>query len=145
MRTSASSSSGAEARRLAVLLVPVVLPWTIISTPNGLTYVFAWGLVNPSPLAVTTVVDYVFVLTQGLPDYLLAWPTSTLLYVLALANVALGRARGIEDVRVTAGLLAIAGVAHAWFALSFGRTPGVLPIPLGVALLWAGAAVSVLD
>ena len=138
MRTSASSSSGAEVTVPAIVVALLVLPWSVVSTPNGLSLVFAWGLVNPVPLAVTNLYDYLFVYTRGLPPRLVAWPASVFLYAGALASVLSGRYLGREDRRVTVALLFLAGLQHAWFALGTSRG-GVVVIPLGTALLWTAA------
>lgn len=140
MRTSASSSSGGSRRRVVALLALLALPWTLVVSPNGTTLVFPWGLVNPSPLAVTTLYDYLLVYTQGLPDRLLAWPASVLLYAGAIASALGEPVVGREDPRVTAALLVLAGLNHGVFALGLSGN-GTAAVPLGTGLLWAGAVV----
>ncbi|WP_266076441.1 TIGR04206 family protein [Haladaptatus caseinilyticus] len=121
-------------RRL-VLLSLFVIPWTVLVVAGGTTLVFPWGLVNPRTLHVTTLPEYLFVLTAGLPEQLLSWPLSVLLYLIALASAFSGR---FEDGRVTGGLLAIAGITHLNFALRFVGY-GALVIPLGPIALFAVA------
>lgn len=128
--------------RVAGLLAALLVPWTVLLYPDGSSYVFAWGLASTDPVHVTTLPEYLFVRTSGLPRRLLAWPVSTLLYGLALASAVVSLI-GREDVRVTAGLLAFAGVSHATFALGMGR-PGVLAIPVGTVALWGLAGWSYL-
>jgi uncharacterized protein (TIGR04206 family) len=122
-------------RRLALLALGIV-PWTILVAPGGTTLVFPWGLFDPTTLHVTTLPDYLFVLTSGLPGRLIAWPVSVLCYLFALASAFAGR---FEDRRVTAGLLVLAGASHASFALGFVfgvAQVGLVVLPLGPVALW---------
>ena len=121
-------------RRLALIAL-LAVPWTVLVAPGGTTFVYPWGLVNPTTFHVTTLPDYLFVYTTGLPERLLAWPVSVVLYLAALASAFAGR---FEDRRVTGGLLAIAGLSQAIFALGFPRRSGTV-IPLGAVLLWTAA------
>jgi uncharacterized protein (TIGR04206 family) len=121
-------------RRLALLALFVV-PWTILVAPGGTTLVFPWGLANPATGNVTTLADYLFVYTAGLPQRLLAWPVAVLLYLAGVASAFAGR---FEDRRVTGGLLVIAGASNAVFASGFVRRGGQV-VPLGTLLLWATA------
>ena len=136
MRTSASSSSGAEV--LGLLAALLVLPWSVVVSPDDLSFVLAWGLVHLDPLAVTNLYDYLIVHTRGLPPRLIAWPLSVLLYAGALASALVGRWFDREDRRVTAALLGLAGVEHLWFALGTSRG-GVIAVPVATALLWIAA------
>ncbi len=52
-----------------LLLALFFVPWTVLVAPGGTTFVFPWGLVNPTTLHVTTLPDYLFVLTSGLPRH----------------------------------------------------------------------------
>ena len=96
-------------RRILILFVLALVPWTAFPTGD---FVFAWGLVTTAPTHVTTLPDYLFVQTSGLPRRLLAWPVSTILYLLALGSATVGVAVGHEDGRVTGGLLALAGASQ---------------------------------
>ncbi|MFC7081006.1 hypothetical protein [Halorussus caseinilyticus] len=92
-------------RRLLALLALFLAPWTVLSTGD---LVFAWGLATLDPFHVTTLTDYLFVYTRGLPNRLLAWPVAVVLYLLAVGNAALGWfAPDSEDRRVT-------GVCSRW-------------------------------
>jgi len=129
----------ADARLL--LLVPILLPWTVVFGGGALTLVYPWGLVSPWPLPVTVVPlsRYLLSLTSGLPRYLLAWPWSTFLYACALAVTT-----AVHHLRVgpwldddaTAALLALAGASHLLVSLGLWRT-GRIAVPLGTAVLWA--------
>ena len=121
---------------LAVLFAVLLVPWTVILYPEGITWVFAWGLVNLDPVHVTNLYAYLFTYTAGLPRYLMAWSTSVLLYLLSLVSALSGVALGREDVRVTAGLLVAAGVSHATFAFGL-RGPGITAVPIATVVLWA--------
>ncbi len=129
--------TGASApRRLLAVVVFGVVPWTILSG-GVFTLIFPFGLVNTTPLHLTTLLDYLR-LTGGfaaLPEFLRAWPTSVLLYSGALAS-AVGGVLGREDRRVTGGLLVLAGITHLGLAVGFLRT-GRLALPLGPFLAFA--------
>ena len=120
---------------LAVLAL-LLVPWTIL---GGRDFVFLWGLATLDPVHVTTITDYLFVYTAGLPRRLLAWPVSSLLYLLAVGSAAVGVAVGKEDRRVTGGLLVLSGVSHLWFALGMLRRSPSTAIPVGTVLVWAVA------
>ncbi len=127
-------------RRLVALLAPLAAPWNVAVVETGfLTLVFPWGLVTPGNPSVTTLYDYLFVYTGGLPAYLRAWPASVGLYLLALCFAAAGAATGRDDRRVTAGLLALAGTAHISLALGFSVQPGRYAVPTGTLVLGAAA------
>ncbi|PSP54363.1 TIGR04206 family protein [Halobacteriales archaeon QS_1_67_19] len=126
----------AGSRRLLALVALAGVPWTVLAAGD---LVFAWGLVATDPVHVTTLPDYLFVYTMGLPRRLLAWPVSAVLYALAVGNAGLGQLGArFEDRRVTGGLLALAGASHLWFAVGLA-SPGLLAVPLGTVLLWTAA------
>jgi uncharacterized protein (TIGR04206 family) len=124
--------------RPAVVLTLLAVPWsvqTFVGTrPPG--FVFAWGLLNFDPFSVTFLWDFLFRYTMGLPDYILAWPLSVVCYLLALASALGGYLFDREDPRVTAGLLAAAGVAQLTLARGFSFQPGRVGWPLGTAACW---------
>jgi uncharacterized protein (TIGR04206 family) len=121
-----------EWRRRLVLLALFFVPWTVLVAPGGTTLVFPWGLFNPATRHVTTLPDYLFVLTSGLPRQLLAWPLSVCLYLLAVLSSFAGR---LEDRRVTGWLLVFAGITHVSFSLRFVHRTGYV-VPLGPVCLW---------
>lgn len=124
-------------RGFALALSVLAVPWSVQAFGAGdVTLLFPWGLVNTNPLQVTTLPRYLFVYTAGLPEFILAWPLSVVLYLLAVASAALGLAAGREDVRVTGGLLVLAGVAQLSVASGFSVQPGRVAYPLGTAALW---------
>ncbi len=123
---------------LLVVVALLVVPWSVQTfagaRPPG--FVFPWGLVNFDPFSVTFIWDFLFRYTMGLPDYILAWPLSVGCYLLALASAAGGAAVGREDPRLTAGLLAAAGVAQLTLARGFSFQPGRAGWPLGTLACW---------
>lgn len=128
-------------QRVVAIIAVGLMPWTVLLSPGsaGITVdlVFAWGLVAPDTFHVVLLSTYLFDLTWGLPNYLLAWPASALLYCAGLAGAAVGAAAGREDRRLTAGLLVLAGLAHLGFALGVGRAdPTVVAVPTGPIILW---------
>ncbi|MFB6160147.1 MAG: TIGR04206 family protein [Haloferacaceae archaeon] len=133
------SSAERPGRRLLAVLALAVLPWSVQTFRGGaVTFLFPWGLVTVPPLHVTTLADYLFVYTAGLPDYILAWPTSVLLYALALASASAGLLDR-EDPRVTGGLLALVGVAQLSVAWGFSVQPARTAWPTGTLACWAVA------
>lgn len=136
-RRLAGPVGGAPVLPLSVL---ALVPWTVVVYPDGVDLVFAWGLVNTNPVGVVDLWSYLFVYTRGLrslPARLAAWPGSTALFVLALASSSLGVV-GREDRRVTAALLALAGLVHLRVALGLVRVGGTA-VPVGTALLFGAA------
>ena len=129
---------GTPVRRLLAVVLVGVIPWTLLALGGEYTLVFGFGLFNTNPPQLVTIYEYLFRFTAGpatLPDYLLAWPTSLLLYCGALAS-ALGGVFGFEDRRVTAGLLVFAGFTQVSVALGLSRALGRLAIPVGTGVLW---------
>jgi len=127
-------------RAVATLLALAAVPWSVQTfAAGGVTLLFPWGLVNTDPPTATTLFDYLFVYTVGLPDYILAWPLSTGLYALAVGSGVAGLATGREDARVTGGLLVLAGLAQVSVALGFSVQPGRVAYPVGTAALWTVA------
>ena len=132
-------------RRLLVVVAAGLVPWVVVPYEVGASLVFSFGLVNQNPLSLQPVVGYVLVRTGPLPPSLLAWPTATVLYVLAVASAALAAVER-EDRRVTAGLFALASLDVLYFAVAFSSVRlRVVALPLGVALLWLAAWESLPD
>jgi len=121
---------------LLAVLALLVVPWSVQTfagtTPPG--FVFAWGLVTFD--SVTFLWEFLFRHTMGLPDYILAWPLSVGCYLLALGSVLGGALFDREDPRVTAGLLAAAGIAQLTLARGFSVQPGRTAWPLGTLACW---------
>ncbi|MFB6218833.1 MAG: TIGR04206 family protein [Halobacteriaceae archaeon] len=125
-------------RRAGAVLAVLAVPLSVQVYPGQATALFAWGLATLDPPGVTTLPAYVR-LAGGTPGYVAAWPLAAGLWALALASTLAG-VRGREDARVTAGLLALAGVAALPLSLSFAVQPGRTAYPVGTAALWAVAA-----
>ena len=130
-------------RRFLAVLVVGLLPWTALLSARGASFVFSFGLVNTGPLGLTNLYDYLFVYTAGLPERLRAWPVGVVLHVGALASAA-GGLRGLEDPRLTGGLVFFAGAAHARVAYGLYRTyvgtgASVAVLPIGALAAWAVA------
>ncbi|RDI71063.1 TIGR04206 family protein [Halopelagius longus] len=132
--------SPSDDRTVLVLLALLAVPWSIQRyADGGTTLLFAWGLLNTAPFGVTTLSDFLFVYTRGLPEYIFSWPLSVACYAGAVASAVVGWRRGREDSRVTGGLLAVAGVAQLSLAQGFSVQPGRTAWPLGTLALWAVA------
>ncbi len=123
-------------RRLLAVLGLAVLPWTVVVHPESTTLLFPFGLVDPSTGHVTDLYNFTFTYTRDLPNYLAAWPFGVGLYLLALANVALGLLFDREDRRVTAGLLVLVGLTQVSVAWGFLRRPGYTAFPFGTMACW---------
>ncbi|SFF97477.1 TIGR04206 family protein [Halopelagius inordinatus] len=137
-----SDRSDTASDRTAVLAVLSLLavPWSVQTFPGGdETLLFAWGLLNTAPVGVTTLFEFLFVYTRGLPDFIVSWPVSVACYAGAVASAVVGWRRGREDPRVTGGLLVLAGVAQLSLASGFSAQPGRTAWPLGTLALWTVA------
>ena len=130
--------------RLATLglLAVLAVPWSVqVFSGRDATFVFAWGLVNTNPPMVTTLPEFLLLYTRGLPEYILAWPLSVGVYAAALASAGVGWWTGLEDPRVTAGLLVVAAVAQAQLAWGFSIQPNRVAWPIGSVVLVVVAAI----
>lgn len=125
----------ATRHRLLVFAGLAILPWTVVVTGGVPTLFFTVGFLNLDPFALTTITDYYFAFTEGLPGFLNAYGIGVGLFVLATGSAATGLV-GREDERVTAALLVLAGISQATFALGFLRRPGVVAVPVGTVFLW---------
>lgn len=143
-----SSADGSDAsaldtggsRRLRAVLVLALVPWSVQVFARGdVTFLFAWGLLNTNPVNVTTLSEFLFRYTQGLPDYILVWPIGVGCYLVAVGSAVLGRVRGYEDGRLTAAALVLAGVTQLELARGFSVQPGRVAWPVGTVALWAVA------
>lgn len=131
---------GSDRRAVAAILALAAVPWSVQTyAVGGATLLFPWGLVDPAGPHVTTLPDFLFVYTAGLPDYILAWPLGVALWGGALASALAGARWNREDVRVTAGLLVLAGVTQVTLARGFAVQPGRTAYPTGTVALWAVA------
>ncbi|MFW6017344.1 MAG: TIGR04206 family protein [Halapricum sp.] len=127
-------------RRLLLVVLVGVVPWTLVTTRGLTTLFFPFGFLGVGePWRVVTISEYLFVYTQGLPDYVYAWPVGVGLYLLAVLSAALGLVDR-EDRRVTAGLLVLVGLTQLQFALGWGGRPAYLAVPVAsittIVLVW---------
>jgi uncharacterized protein (TIGR04206 family) len=122
-------------RRLSMLVVVALVPWTLVIARGTPTLVFSFGLYNVDPAQLTTITDYYFQYTAGLPQFLLAWGLGALLYALAIGSALLGLFWR-EDARLTAALLVLAGLTELGVSLGFMRRPGYLALPVGTVVMW---------
>ena len=130
-----AGGTGWDRSRWLGLLALGVAPWVLVVVGAELTLVFPFGLVDPQPLHVTSLADYLFRFTRGLPRFLLAWPAAVSLYLAGLASASL-RFVDREDPRVSAALFGFAGASLLWVTLGFARRAGYVAVPLGTVLLW---------
>ena len=120
----------------------LAVPWSVqVFSGRDATLLFAWGLLNTNPYTLVTLPEFLFVYTQGLPEFILAWPLSVGVYGLAVASAAVGWWRRRENVRVTAGLLAVAAVLQVQLAWGFSVQPNRTAWPVGSVALTGVAAI----
>ena len=127
------SSDYSSPAALAAIVVLVIVPWVVQSNGAGdLTAVMSWGLLNTNPwhaLPLSTYLDA----TQGfstLPQSLQVWPLGLAFYCGALLSSASGVFAGREDMRVTAGLLALSAITSVivWWGLLGRGAAGTIPV-----------------
>lgn len=125
--------------RAAVLLLAGILPWGVVTWSNGFYLVFVFGStrVGFSGFNVLSVPLFAPIT----PGFTVARAIGALCYLLALGSAVLGRF-DLEDRRVTAGLLFLAGVSALQFALELNGQRGILVLPIGVVTLWVAALVA---
>jgi uncharacterized protein (TIGR04206 family) len=117
-------------RRFQLVAAIGLAPWSVISTGGATTVFFSLGFLNLTPPRnFVGVIDYVFVYTNALPEYILAWPIGIVVYAAALGSASLGLF-GHEDRRVTAILLVLLGLSQLSFAWGFQQRPGCTAIPI---------------
>jgi len=125
-------------RRLAAVLLLAALPWTVVLIGTEYTGVFLWGLFNTNPPQPVSLYDYLFAFTGGfesLPRWLQAWPTTSVLWLCAVASAGSGALFGREDPRVTAALLGFAAVTNVQLATGFLDRASQTALPLGSAFV----------
>ena len=122
-------------RRILGLIALGGIPWLVVVSNGEVGLVFAWGLFNPDTWHVTTLYAYLFMHTQGLPDYLLAWPVAVALLLGAITSAIAGR-WDREDPRLTGGLLVLVGLSILVTARGIGRPSSVIGVPVGTAAVW---------
>ncbi|MEF8977071.1 MAG: TIGR04206 family protein [Halapricum sp.] len=127
-------------RRLILVALVGLLPWTLVATGGLTTLFFPFGFLGvDAPLRVVTIYEYLFVFSRGLPQYIYAWPLGVVLYSLALVSAVLGLIER-EDRRLTAGLLVLVALTQLQFAVGFGRRSGYTAVPFAsittLTLVW---------
>ncbi|MFC6826215.1 TIGR04206 family protein [Halopelagius fulvigenes] len=139
-RRTGRQDSPSDERAVLALLALLAVPWSVQRyADGGTTLLFAWGLLNTAPVRATTLTDFLFVYTRGLPEYIFSWPLSVAFYVCAAVSAVVGWRGGPEDPRVTGGLLVLAGVAQLSLAWGFSVQPGRTAWPVGTLALWTVA------
>jgi uncharacterized protein (TIGR04206 family) len=122
-------------RRLLLVVLLGVTPWTVLSANGFLTVYSAFGWVDVSTLGAAPVTTYLFH-AAVLPRDVTAYALGAVTYGLAVLSASLALLDR-EDPRVTAAMLVLAGAGNAWFALGLSGRPGYVGIPLGSLALWA--------
>jgi len=123
-------------RRLAVVAVLGLLPWTVLVIGSELTLVFPAGLLNTNPLQFVSIYDFFVSYTERLPSFIRSWRTGVLLYAIALLSAFSGVVWR-EDPRITALALVGAALSQVGVFLGFNRRLGSLALPVGTVVLLA--------
>lgn len=123
-------------RRLAVVVLLGLFPWTVLIIGSELTLVFPAGLVNTNPLQFVSIYDFFVRFTAGLPSFIDSWRTGVLLYSVALAS-ALSGVVWREDPRITALALVGAALSQVGVFLGFNRRLGYVALPVGTVVILA--------
>jgi len=123
-------------RRLAVVALLGLLPWTVLIIGSELTLVLPAGLVNTNPLQFVSIYDFFFRYTQGVPSFIESWRTGVVLYLGALAS-ALSGVVWREDPRITALALVGAALSQVGVFLGFNRRLGSVALPVGTVAILA--------
>ncbi|QZY00534.1 TIGR04206 family protein [Halobaculum rubrum] len=126
-------------RVLVAVLSCGLVPWSVQTfADSGVPFLrFAWGGLSFTPvLYARTLPGYLAL--SGSP-LLVPWVVAAACWLLAVASASLGLVDR-EDLRVTAGLLVLAGAVNASVAVRFGLQPLRTGYPVGTLVLWAVAA-----
>ncbi|WP_313692797.1 TIGR04206 family protein [Halorarum halobium] len=144
-RAFGTAGRATPARVVAAVLLVGLLPWSVQTFVGGeVLFRFVWGAASARGglvqsfdprFAVSVLTDYP--LFSG-PPLLLRWVLAALVWTLAVLSAATGFVDA-EDPRVTAGLLALAGVSNLAVALEFGVQPGRAAYPVGTVTMLAVA------
>ena len=132
---------------LAALLALLAVPWSVqVYAAGAPTLVFPWGLVGLVPFGVTTLPDFLFRYTAGLPEFVLAWPLGTLLYAGALASAAVSSQYGRLSERLTPSqLVAVGFVAYGIGLLAVRLSPSPWAVAGSLLVFGVGFGVATLD
>jgi len=136
--TTETAGASRPASVVAVVLAVGVVPWSVQTFVGGEVFLrFAWGGVSFEPAVVAQPL-WSYPLFSG-PPLLFRWGASVVCWGGAVASAATGRL-GLEDPRVTAGLLVVAGLLNLVVAVQFGVQPTRTGYPTGTAAAWLAAA-----
>jgi uncharacterized protein (TIGR04206 family) len=124
-------------RRLGVVVLLGLLPWTVLVIGSGLTLVFPLGLVNTDPLQFVSIYDFFVRYTDRLPSFIESWRTGVLLYCVALTS-AISGVVWREDPRITALALVGTALSQIGVFLGFNRRLGSVAVPVGTVVILAG-------
>ncbi|MFB6095070.1 MAG: hypothetical protein ABEJ71_01285 [Halodesulfurarchaeum sp.] len=124
------------------VLVPLVVPWTVVTWPAGWYAVFALGWIDPGG-RVVLLPSYLTMAAPGLGprSYLLTWPLATGLYLLTvLGSLTLPRTRRVATI-LGSGLF-MAGLLVGFYGLGLSGQSEILAVPVGTLALWLAAWVT---
>lgn len=130
-------------RRLLLVGLVGLLPWTVIGVDGAWTVLHPLGLFNLSPPRnFVFIYSYLYERTAGVPPFFELWPIGVVIYGAALGSATLGLFDR-EDQRLTAGLLVLVGLSQlsiAWDFLTLPTRQAYLAVPVATVtaftLVW---------
>jgi uncharacterized protein (TIGR04206 family) len=127
-------------RRAGVVLLVGLLPWVVVTWPDGWYPMFSLGFLRVETLTFTSLPAYVE-RVGDVPSHLQPWPIAVLLWAGAVVTTLVDRV----DVAVTVGLLALAGASVLSLAVAPDGPRGLNALPVGGLWVWSAAAVCYVD
>lgn len=121
-------------RRLLVVAVLGLIPWTVVTSPGTVTLVFPFGLIDGNSGHLILIHEYLRLSGEQIAPFLRAWPIGVALYAGALSS-AVGGLFGFEDARLTGGLLVVTAVSQLPLLAGVSRRMGYLALPVGIVLM----------
>ncbi|MFC7190825.1 hypothetical protein ACFQL7_13935 [Halocatena marina] len=89
-------------RRLLIVLLLGLIPWTVVTVSGTVTLVLPFGLIDAQSWRLLTLPEYLRLSGGRVAPFIEAWPLSVFLYAGTLVS-AIGGVFGREDPRLTGG------------------------------------------
>lgn len=125
-------------RRLLIILLLGLIPWTVVTVSGTVTLVLPFGLIDAQSWRLLTLPEYLRLSGGRIAPFIEAWPLSVFLYAGTLVS-AIGGVFGREDPRLTGGFLVLTAVGQLPFVFGLSQRFGYTAIPVGIVLMLAAA------